>query len=90
MALLGTGIIKGPFSYDKVQHYWNKDEETGENTYNPKTKLVPKIEAVSCWDFYPDPDAVTIEDADYVIQRHNYTKSQVRDLANRPYFRNEN
>ena len=89
MALLGTGIIKGPFSYDKVQHYWNKDKETGENTYNPKTKLVPKIEAVSCWDFYPDPDAVTIEDADYVIQRHNYTKSQVRDLSNRPYFRNE-
>ena len=89
MALLGTGIIKGPFSYDKVQHYWNKDEETGENTYNPKTKLVPKIEAVSCWDFYPDPDAVNIEDADYVIQRHNYTKSQVRDLSNRPYFRNE-
>ena len=89
MALLGTGIIKGPFSYDKVQHYWNKDKETGENTYNPKTKLVPKIEAVSCWDFYPDPDAVTIEDADYVIQRHNYTKSQVRDLSNRPYFRND-
>ncbi len=89
MALLGTGIIKGPFSYDKVQHYWNKDKETGENTYNPKTKLVPKIEAVSCWDFYPDPDAVNIEDADYVIQRHNYTKSQVRDLSNRPYFRNE-
>ena len=89
MALLGTGIIKGPFSYDKVQHYWNKDEETGENIYNPKTKLVPKIEAVSCWDFYPDPDAVTIEDADYVIQRHNYTKSQIRDLANRPYFRSE-
>jgi len=89
MALLGTGIIKGPFSYDKVQHYWNKNEETGENTYNPKTKLVPKIEAVSCWDFYPDPDAVTIEDADYVIQRHNYTKSQVRDLSNRPYFRND-
>tara|TARA_Y100000593_G_scaffold166_1_gene382 strand:+ start:476 stop:2578 length:2103 start_codon:yes stop_codon:yes gene_type:complete len=89
MALLGTGIIKGPFSYDKVQHYWNKDETTGETSYDPKTKLVPRIEAVSCWDFYPDPDAVTIEDADYVIQRHNYTKSQVRDLTNRPYFRNE-
>ena len=89
MALLGTGIIKGPFSYDKTQHYWKKDEETGENNYTPKTKLVPKIEAVSCWDFYPDPDAVTIDEADYVIQRHNYTKSQVRDLINRPYFRED-
>jgi len=87
MALLGTGIIKGPFSYDKTQHYWKKNDETGENEYTPKTKLVPKIEAVSCWDFYPDPDAVTIDEADYVIQRHNYTKSQLRDLINRPYFR---
>jgi hypothetical protein len=50
---------------------------------------VPKIESVSCWDFYPDPDATRIEDADYVIQRHIYTRSQVRDLMNRPYFRKE-
>ena len=87
MSLLGTGIIKGPFSYDKTIHNWVRDEELGTNEYSPKSKLVPKIEAVSCWDFYPDPDAVTINDADYVIQRHNYTKSQVRDLINRPFFR---
>ena len=47
--------------------------------YSPKSKLVPKIEAVSFWDFYPDPDAVNINYSDYVIQRHNYTKTQVRD-----------
>ena len=88
MALLGTGIIKGPFSYDKTIHNWEQDEEMG-NMYSPKSKLVPKIEAVSCWDFYPDPDAVNINDADYVIQRHNYTKTQVRDLINRPFFRPE-
>ena len=87
MALLGTGIVKGPFSYDKISHKWEKDEETVESLYTPKSKLVPKIEAVSCWDFYPDPDAVTMEDADYVIERHNYTKTQVRDLMNRPFFR---
>ena len=89
MALLGTGIVKGPFSYDKVSHKWEKDSETGTNIYNPKSKLVPRIEAVSCWDFYPDPDAVTVDDADYVIERHNYTKTQVRDLMNRPFFRED-
>ena len=57
--LLGTGIIKGPFTYEQATHNWIKSEETGKNEYNPKTKLVPKIESVSCWDFYPDPDAVT-------------------------------
>jgi hypothetical protein len=89
MALLGTGIIKGPFSYDQTKHIWKKDEITGENVYTPDSKLVPKIEAVSCWDFYPDPDAISIDDSDYVIQRHTYTKSQMRDLINRPYFRTE-
>jgi hypothetical protein len=88
-AMLGTGIIKGPFSYEQSSHNWIKNEDTGKNEYVPKTKLVPRIESVSCWDFYPDPDAVRLEDAEYVIQRHVYTRSQVRDLMNRPYFRKE-
>ncbi len=88
-ALLGTGIIKGPFTYEQSSHNWTKNEDTGKNEYTPKTKLVPRIESVSCWDFYPDPDAVTLDDAEYVIQRHVYTRSQVRDLMNRPYFRKE-
>ena len=88
-ALLGTGVIKGPFTYEQTSHNWEKDPVTGENAYSPKTKLVPRIESVSCWDFYPDPDAVTIDDAEYVIQRHVYTRSQIRDLINRPYFRKE-
>ena len=87
--LLGTGIIKGPFTYEQAKHNWIKDPDTGQNTYSPRMRLVPKIESVSCWDFYPDPDATRIEDADYVIQRHIYTRSQVRDLMNRPYFRKE-
>ena len=88
-ALLGTGIIKGPFSYEQAKHNWVKNPDTGETTYSPRVRLVPKIESVSCWDFYPDPDATRIEDAEYVIQRHVYTRSQVRDLMNRPYFRKE-
>jgi len=88
-ALLGTGVIKGPFTYEQTSHNWEKDPVTGQNNYSPKTKLVPRIESVSCWDFYPDPDAVTIDDAEYVIQRHVYTRSQIRDLINRPYFRKE-
>ena len=88
-ALLGTGVIKGPFTYEQSSHNWVKDEDTGENKYSPKTKLVPRIESVSCWDFYPDPDAVTLDDAEYVIQRHVYTRAQIRDLMNRPFFRKE-
>ncbi len=86
MCLLGTGILKGPFNYEQSEHKWTLNDK-GEREYTPIKKLVPRVEAVSCWDLYPDPDAVNIEDADYVIQRHVYTRSQVRDLMNRPFFR---
>ena len=86
MCLLGTGILKGPFNYEQSIHQWALDD-SGERVYAPKTKLVPRVEAVSCWDLYPAPDAVTMDDADYVIQRHVFNRTQVRDLINRPFFR---
>jgi len=86
MCLLGTGILKGPFNYEQSEHKWTLNDE-GEREYKPINKLVPRIEAVSCWDLYPDPDAVNVEDADYVIQRHIFTRTQIRDLVNRPFFR---
>ena len=89
MALLGTGILKGPFNYNEVINRWVDNPQTGEREYAPDTKLVPKLEAVSCWDFYPDPHAVNMEDAEYVIQRHVLNRSQMRDLINRPLFREE-
>ncbi len=89
MALLGTGVLKGPFNYEQLINRWMENPETGERDYVPSSKLVPKLEAVSCWDFYPDPNAVNMEDAEYVIQRHILNRSQMRDLMNRPLFREE-
>ena len=86
-ALLGTGIIKGPFNYEKIVNNWQIIE--GEKVFDPYTKLIPKVEAVSCWNFYPDPSATNIEDAEYVIQRHRYNREQLRDLSNRPFFDEE-
>jgi len=86
MCLLGTGILKGPFSEDKVYHKWDTDKETNEQTYTAKIKTVPKLEAVSCWDFYPDPNATTMNDAEYVIQRHSFNRQQFADLIKRPLF----
>jgi hypothetical protein len=83
-ALLGTGIIKGPFNYKKTVHKWMGTGE--EKLYEPYDKEVPKIEAVSCWDFFPDPAATNIDDCEYVIQRHRLNREQLRDLINRPYF----
>ena len=84
-ALLGTGIIKGPFNFNKRLNKW-EDNEDGERNYNPLEVRVPRIEFVSCWDFYPDPSATSIDECEYVIHRHKMNKSQLRQLKNMPYF----
>ncbi len=81
-ALFGTGIMKGPFAVDK--EYANWDEE---GNYSPTFKTIPQTTSVSIWNFYPDPDASTMEEAEYVVERHKMSRSQVRALKNRPYFR---
>jgi len=86
MCLLGTGILKGPFTEDKVYHKWDTDPETNEQTYMAKIKATPKLEAVSCWDFYSDPNATNMNDAEYVIQRHSFNRQQFADLMKRPLF----
>ena len=92
MALLGTGILKGPFTDVKEYHSFDTAEDDEGNVANvhiTKIKSIPSIEAVSCWDFYPDPNATNIHDCDYVIQRHSYNKQQFEDLAEKPMFNAE-
>jgi len=86
-AMLGTGILKGPFSFNKTLHRWTAGEEGRE--YKPAHVRVPRIEFVSCWDFYPDPNATTMEECEYVVHRHKLNRSQVRGLRNMPYFDND-
>jgi len=84
-SLLGTGIIKGPFNFNKKLNKWEVGED-GERNYSPLEVRVPRIEFVSCWDFYPDPSATSIEECEYVVHRHKMNKSQLRQLRNMPYF----
>ena len=81
MALLGTGVMKGPFAVDKEYPNWNEDGE-----YEPLVKTVPECSHVSIWDFYPDPEAKSMDEAEYVVQRHKMSRTQLRALKNRPYF----
>ena len=82
--LLGTGIVKGPFNHTKTIHKWSSDDEG--RFYDPEEKVVPRLSHVSCWDLYPDPSALSLEDAEYIIERHRMNRSQLRALRNRPFF----
>ena len=81
MALLGTGVMKGPFAVDKEYPNWNDEGE-----YDPLVKTVPECSHVSVWDFYPDPEAKSMSDAEYTVQRHKMSRTQLRALKTRPYF----
>jgi len=83
-ALLGTGVVKGPFNHYKRVHKWQRGPEGRQ--YSPYEKTVPRIEYVSAWDFHPDPSATSIEDCEYVIQRHRMNRQQVRNLITQPFF----
>ena len=84
MALLGTGVMKGPFAIDK--EYPNWDEE---GDYDPLVKTVPSTNHVSVWNFYPDPESTSMDDAEYVVERHKMSRNQLRSLRGRPYFIDE-
>ena len=81
MALLGTGVMKGPFAVDK--EYPNWDEE---GNYEPLIKTVPECSHVSVWNFYPDPESSSMADAEYTIERHKMSRTQLRALKSRPFF----
>jgi hypothetical protein len=82
--LFGTGIVKGPFNFNKTLHKWEEGEDG--RTYTPTTVRVPRIEFVSLWDFFPDPNATSIEECEFVVHRHKLNKSQLRALRKMPYF----
>ena len=84
MALFGTGVMKGPFAVDKEYPSWDDEGE-----YDPTIKTVPQVSHVSVWNFYPDPDANNMDEAQFVIERHKMSRSQLRALKKRPHFRSE-
>lgn len=84
MALFGTGVMKGPFAADKEYPNWDDEGE-----YNPIFKTVPQLNHVSVWNFFPDPDAANMDEAQYVIERHKMSRTQLRALKKRPFFRDK-
>ena len=84
MALLGTGVMKGPFAVDKEYPNWDEEGE-----YDPIVITVPECNHVSVWNFYPDPEAKSMDEAEYVVERHKMSRNQLRALKGRPYFRDE-
>lgn len=87
--LYGTGILKGPMiSVAKGRQYKQVQDEFGNLSWKLETfdELMPYIEQVTVWDFFPDMTSTSISDCRYIIQRHKMTKKQLLDLSKRSDF----
>lgn len=85
MVTIGTGVLKGPFHTLKEYPKWEED-----GTYTPIIKVRPQLEYVSCWNFYPDPLARSVDEASFVVERHpDKSVYDIRKLKKQAFYRKD-
>lgn len=82
-AQIGTSILKGPVIVGRARKSWRTDE-TGMSVLSVTESFEPAVERVDPWNFYPDMSASTIDEAEFVFERHYWTKKQLREFAKLP------
>ena len=82
--LYGTGILKGPLIEKRVRTKFV--HESGRWVAKNEEYIVPFIDFVPVWRFYPDMSASTLEQCRYVYERHQMTRSDLAALASRKSF----
>lgn len=88
-AVLGTGVLKGPVVIGKTKKSWRQivdDVGTKAQVMTIEDEHRPIAECVDVWNFYPDMNARSIDDAEFVFERHYMTRRQIRELKKRPGF----
>lgn len=82
--LYGTGILKGPLIEKKVRIKFVN--EGGKWIPKSEEYIVPFIDFVPVWRFYPDMNAATLEQCRYVYERHQMSRPDLAALATRKSF----
>lgn len=85
LCLYGTCVTKSPMlEYINYPVYQTtKDLDTGIQQVESQieSELVPSVDYVSIWNVFPTPEATSLEEAEYVIQRSYLSSIQLRELA---------
>jgi hypothetical protein len=82
--LYGTGILKAPLIERKIRtRFVNED---GKWVMKTESYVVPFVDFVPIWRFFPDMSATELENCRYVYERHVMSKSAVLALAERKSF----
>jgi hypothetical protein len=83
---LGTGIMKGPLTSQRLRAEWRKDEAIGDWTYSTIPDPMPEYRRVDPWHFFPDMSARVIGEAEFTYERSLPTKKDLRRAALRLGF----
>lgn len=82
--LYGTGILKAPLIERKVRtRFVHKDGKWQSIT---ESYVVPFVDYVPLWRFFPDMSATELENCRYVYERHVLSKAAMLALADRKSF----
>lgn len=85
--LYGTGVMKGPLVERKIR---TRFVQEGNNwVAKSETYVVPFVDFVPLWRFYPDMSASELDQCRYAYERHQMTKADLVDLSQRKSFKKE-
>ncbi len=82
--LYGTGILKAPLIERKVRSRFVMEE--GKWVMKTESYVVPFVDYVPLWRFFPDMSATELENCRYVYERHVMGKAATLALAERKSF----
>lgn len=90
VAVLGTGILKGPIVVNRVSKAWQKIPGTSEHMLAIVVEPSPASEHVSPWNVYPDPTCGTnIHNGKGIWEKKNLSAKMLRELVGQPGFKTE-
>lgn len=85
--LYGTGVMKGPLVERKIR---TRFVQQGNNwVAKSETYVVPFVDYVPLWRFYPDMSATELDQCRYAYERHQMTKADLVNLSQRKSFNKE-
>jgi len=84
--VLGSGIMKGPLTSEKMKRKWVAPQEGGAFELTQVADPAPSMEWVDPWNYFPDMNARRKGEEEFEFERHLLNKKKMRQLAKRPGF----
>ena len=85
-ALLGTGVIKGPFPAHRISRKVTTGLD-GQAVVEQVAEIVPESKCIPPWNCYPDPDCgADVKDGSFFWEYDRISAKQLRDMAGLPGY----